>query len=446
MTRSGHRRTSGSWTVLCVALLAGVVSGCDGEAAHETGEASVSSQNPDAGPGRWKEFRSHRFDPGLSDEQRERIEKLEAIGYASGSVEAPRRPVVPLHVPGRSDEGLNFYNSGHGPEAFLVDMQGTELRRWRYPFRDAFPDHPLGDEEPAAAYWRRAELLSDGSLLAIFEGLGLIALDRDSKLRWARPIAAHHDLQHGPDGQIFVLTREAHLVPRVHATEPILEDFVSVLDREGRELHRVSILEAFERSPYREIFEQREQRSGDIFHTNSLRLLDGSESEHPTFRSGNVLISSRRLDTVAVIDLEAGSVVWALQGGFRRQHDARLLEGGSLMLFDNSGLGQASRVLELDPESGETLWEYRGDDVAPFYSKWCGTAQRLPNGNTLITESDNGRSFEVTAAGEIVWEFHNPSRAGEDGRFIATLFELERLPLDFLLDTDETGHGSDRDR
>ena len=36
------------------------------------------------------------------------------------------------------------------------------------------------------------------------------------------------------------------------------------------------------------------------------------------------------------------------------------------------------------------------------------SAERLPNGNTLITESDKGRAFEVTHAGEVVWEFWNP--------------------------------------
>ena len=34
--------------------------------------------------------------------------------------------------------------------------------------------------------------------------------------------------------------------------------------------------------------------------------------------------------------------------------------------------------------------------------------QRLPNGNTLICEGDFGRLFEVTAGGELVWEYVNP--------------------------------------
>ena len=55
----------------------------------------------------------------------------------------------------------------------------------------------------------------------------------------------------------------------------------------------------------------------------------------------------------------------------------------------------------------------------------------FPNGNTLVTESDAGRAFEVTPSGEIVWEFLSPWRAGEAGELVATLFEVVRLPPDF---------------
>ena len=58
------------------------------------------------------------------------------------------------------------------------------------------------------------------------------------------------------------------------------------------------------------------------------------------------------------------------------------------------------------------------------------TSQRLPGGNVLVTESDNGRAFEITPDGDVVWDFYNPHRAGDDDEFIATLFEVLRLPVE----------------
>ena len=64
---------------------------------------------------------------------------------------------------------------------------------------------------------------------------------------------------------------------------------------------------------------------------------------------------------------------------------------------------------EFDPETNETVWEYKDDPSTFFYSHHISGAERLENGNTLICEGSYGRLFEVTSEGEIVWEFINPS-------------------------------------
>jgi hypothetical protein len=101
------------------------------------------------------------------------------------------------------------------------------------------------------------------------------------------------------------------------------------------------------------------------------------------------------------------------------------------LLFDNLGADGQSRVLELEPLTLKTVWEYRGTRQDPFFSAECGTAHRLANGNTLIVESLNGRAFEVTPDKRIVWELYNPHRAGKNKELIATLFDVVRLPPDF---------------
>ena len=139
------------------------------------------------------------------------------------------------------------------------------------------------------------------------------------------------------------------------------------------------------------------------------------------------------LRTVAVLDLRQRRVAWALRGDWEGIHDPSLLENGDLLLFHNAHAERRSVVLELDPLSAQLRWRYGGTPAQEFFTHCCGTAQRLGNGNTLVTESENGRAFEVTPEGEVVWDFRSPQRAGERGEFVATLFELERLPADLPL-------------
>jgi hypothetical protein len=389
----------------------------------------------ETGPGRWRRFRSNRLDPELPEEQRAMIARLESIGYVSGSVEAKDVTGVTRYDPDRAHLGLNLYTSGHAPEAFLIDMEGRVLHRWRRAVHQVWPSYPREWIPATAEFWRRAHVFENGDLLAIFENLGLVKLNRNSEVVWARPGREHHDLEVTANGDIYVLSSESHLVTRVDPVRPLREDFIAILDPDGREKRRISLLEAFEGSRFAHIWDESEQKWGDSFHTNTLEVLDGRLAERiPEFRRGNVLISVLKLDTIAVVDLEQGRVVWAQRGDFKRQHDPTVLPNGNLLLFDNRGGGTHSRVIELDPLSAASAWEYAGSAAEPFFSAQCGTAQRLANGNTLITESDNGRAFEVTAAGEIVWEFFNPHRAGEDEQYIATLFEVLRLPPDFPTD------------
>jgi hypothetical protein len=114
----------------------------------------------------------------------------------------------------------------------------------------------------------------------------------------------------------------------------------------------------------------------------------------------------------------------------RRQHHPSLLDNGNLLVFDNlGGRDGASRVLEVDPVSRQVVWEYNGDPPASFFSAVRGGCQRLPNGNTLITESDRGRVFEIDPGGRVVWEYYNPfTRDG--GKERSAIYRMTRLAPD----------------
>jgi hypothetical protein len=377
-----------------------------------------------------------------------RIEQLESIGYAAGSRAGSGLEGVRVHDAARACSGLNLNTSGHGPGATLTDMDGRVVHEWRRTYDSIWPDHPLEERRLAAEYWRRARLWENGDVVAVFEGLGIVRLTSQSEVVWENRNGAHHDFDVLPSGDLLVLTRTAHVVPRVSPENPILEDYLSVLDADtGEEKSRISLLECWERSTepttwpeaYFEFWGKEHRRNAadsgpsDIFHTNAVEVLDGRLADRaPAFAKGNVLVSMRNLDAIAVVDLHRRQVVWAVAGAFSLQHEPTVAPDGRILVFDNHWEPNTrSAVVAVDPVTRHVVPVHTEADDRPFYSHSCGSVAVLPNGNVLVTESDNGRAFELSGDGEIVWEFYNPHRAGDRGEYVATLFEVVRLPPDF---------------
>jgi hypothetical protein len=104
------------------------------------------------------------------------------------------------------------------------------------------------------------------------------------------------------------------------------------------------------------------------------------------------------------------------------------LPGAGHLLVFNNGVGRPegtySSIDELSPPlepagtylrvegepfgPQELAWSYVDDPPGRFYSWYISGAQRLPNGNTVICSGAGGEFFEVTPAGETIWEYTNP--------------------------------------
>jgi hypothetical protein len=357
-----------------------------------------------------------RIEPGhdeLTPEQQLELERIATLGYVSGSEPVPSRTGVLTYERGAAHDGLTLLTYGEGPEARLIDMEGGVVHCWSY---------------PGAKGWPRARALPNGDLLVITAAPpGLLRLSRDSELIWEYGEHAHHDLRVLPDNTICVLVRTLTTRKNIQGGASIIDDTVTLLDSDGRTLAFISLLQAFERSEFgvKWLEDHPFPDDPDIFHTNSVE---------PVYRDGrlHLLLSIRSIDTVAILDVQSGEIVWALAGRWHKQHEAQLVDG-NLLLFDNLGptkedpsRGQ-SRVLEIDLDSGELIWSY----TAPgFFTKRAGAQQRLPNGNTLITESEGARVFEVTREGEVVWEYVNTRTVPGRPELILGILRAERLPAD----------------
>ncbi len=129
----------------------------------------------------------------------------------------------------------------------------------------------------------------------------------------------------------------------------------------------------------------------DYIHGNALELDN----------DGNILLSSRHLDEITKISRNTGDIIWRMGGKknefqfpndlfrFSHQHGIRRLMNGNIILFDNGNYHtpQVSRAVEyLIDETNKIatmVWEYK--NTPAIYGNAMGFAQRLENGNTLIS-------------------------------------------------------------
>jgi hypothetical protein len=273
-------------------------------------------------------------------------------------------------------------------------------------------------------------------------GLALARLDKDSELVWSYQRNTHHDVDVGSDGRIYALVHDIRSAPPSgleSLTSPLIDDQIVILDDGGHELQSISILEAIRDSPFVDVIldELKYKKNGDLLHANSVSVIEGIVAARlPFAEAGQILVCLRDVNLVAIVDPGTARVVWMMRGPWHRPHDAEFLPDGHLMIFDNRGnLGPhgLSRILEVAPDTSEIVWDYSGNADSPFFSKIRARQQRLPNGNTLITESDGGRLFEITAAGNVVWEFVNPVRgANGDKTYIPVVMGGHRYSRDAL--------------
>lgn len=376
-------------------------------------------------------------DGGTASFDTQDAETLLALGYVQGELSASGRSGVIQYERDRAFSGLNLYVTGSAPMAVLMDMDGRELHRWECKFEKAFPDVvlPAYVRDAVRYSFRRVYLYPSGELLAVFENIGLIKLDWDSDLLWTYSGGAHHDLAVTLSGEILVLTQELRQFAEIEENQEVVDNSIVVLSRDGMELRRVSILDCIANSDYRALLGHTPRRV-DVLHTNTIERLDGALAGNgPAFREGNLLVSIRATDTVGIIDFDAKSLVWAVSGMWNAQHQPTFLSNGNLLVFDNYAGPDRSRVVEIDPRTQAVVWSHPGLDGRPIFSNGSGSCDRLPNGNTLISVSREGRAIEVTPEHEIVWEFVNPHQFVENGvTMVGTLFEVVRLPLNFCAD------------
>jgi hypothetical protein len=301
----------------------------------------------------------------------------------------------------------------------LVDNQGEEVHRWDLPYRPG----------------RHAQILKNGNLAfngvhpdaprlfplwQKYRGGVMMEVDPSGKVvSEHRDPLAHHDQHHLDNGELLYTTVEgmspeqgASIVGGIPESEApdgkVYGDCIKHVTPSGELLWSWNAI--------------------DHLDPKTFALQPHYPREHwPLINSvyplkdGNILASLRSVSAVVIISRKTGEIIWHLDSTVvAQQHCASELEDGSILVFDNGTFrhhesATYSRVIQVSRKDKSIIWEYRDPHPMTFFTPFMGGAQRLENGNTLITEAAFGRIFEVTEKKEIVWEYVNPDFADYSG-------------------------------
>ena len=225
-------------------------------------------------------------------------------------------------------------------------------------------------------------------------------------------VAGHfnHHFERLPDGNYLTLKNAYH--------RKVIGDVIVIMRPDHRELWTWNTFDYIK--PRMKLWDGK--GNFDYTHGNSL-VMDATE--------GVVYYNARHLSMVFKIQISTGKILWRLgQGGsfkmdatvkfpwFQQAHAVEVQPNGNILLYDNGLKSRGwSRAVEyaLDEKkmTARVAWQYSGFPKASWSTLYWGDADRLPNGNTLITagtwaKGQRSHVFEVTPDWKRVWEMRLP--------------------------------------
>lgn len=282
-----------------------------------------------------------------------------------------------------------------------------------------------------------------GSLIAIFNNKEamtvhvdnhLIVYNKDLNELWRTNTYVRNELTVAPNDNILLLSEEYDSINHNN----IRFDKILCFDSSGKELFKWS---TFDQRGYlmsymmkdKSIFHHKikgsldpdsvfvkmapalamdNSRTREFFHMNSIQVIPENESgkKDTIFKKGNILLSFCNYSKVyssfiAIVDPVNFKILWHyVQKDKRPMHTPTMLSTGHILLYANSWYLKPSIIEEIDPLTNKVVWKYTEKFSKARTFGIYGSCQRLPNGNTLISNRD-GYIYEVTNDKKIVWKW-----------------------------------------
>ena len=381
---------------------------------------------------------------------------------------------------------LSIFRPGEKPASVvLIDMEGKVVNNWKlrgYPAKmmpdGAIMGHRLQTGPPKKADEMEKVIQVNWHGKIVWHSGQWISKEKSTMMS-----RQHHDIQLSPnpvgyfapgqkaskDGNYLILSNDVIKAPAI-SDKALIDDIIYEVKADGSKTgfiwHASKHIDemGFSAADREEIRKNpnfsSNDKAGDWIHLNAISTLGRNpwyeQLKDERFHPDNIMISSRQANIIAIISRKTKKIVWRVGPSYDKgqpghelgqivgQHHAHIIPyglpgAGNVLLFDNGGLAgygenrairTYSRVLEFNPITMKKVWEYRGKEFKKgIFSMLFGSAQRLPNGNTLLAVGMDGQLLEVNSAGKTVWSFKTVGDPDGTQRY---LYRAYRLPPEWL--------------
>ncbi len=318
-------------------------------------------------------------------------------------------------------------------EVNLMNMDGTIVHKWKTPY-PTFTAYLQENGNLIAGLFTPE---TDGNRPGVGEYIMggtqgyLVELDWDGNILFEhKDLLMHHDFKKLDNGNYMYLCWEKlpqELVKKVrggvkgseHVGNTMWGDFIKEIDPQGNtvwEWHSHDHLDLDI-----DIIGPNHKRD-EWSHINTLWVCE----------DGDIMLSSRHIDMAFKISRKTGEIIWRFGNAayldketntleLRKnpktlggQHDVHVIPKGlpgegNMLCYDNGLYKFVSRAVEVDMKTSEVVWQSTDNvyiDGRVSFSPFISGCRRLPNGNTLLCDGQDGRLYEVTKEQELVWEYN----------------------------------------
>jgi len=294
-----------------------------------------------------------------------------ASSTTSTTVRSPEGKVDPdfevaIYDPTLAWSGTNLLPDNHveeRPRIVELNMYGEIV--WEYVLPDEFKEYTNPGFD--------VELLEGDTILFVLPRKGVYEIDRQGNVIWSFPDPkVSHDADRLPNGNTLIAFGNNDRPGDLNARE---------IDSRGNLVWSWSAKSAF--------YDQFKDMNDEGWsHTNAVERLS----------NGNTLVSLRNFDTIVEVNPDGDVVQKISMDSMDNNHDPEQLANGNILYATHA---KPHRAIELENGTWREVWNY----TVKQQSAWpLRDADRLPNGNTLITGSTV--IIEVTPEGEIAWRLN----------------------------------------